>query len=125
MSATENDEIFTTWSDDLVESDITVVYLCGELDASTAPGFLTDIHRIVNRKRNVVMDAHLLSYIDSTGVAAILSTKNALDNEGKRLCLAGCHGLMSKILRLTRIDTHIHCYEDLDTAVAELKEVDH
>lgn len=119
MSTYENEDIFTTWTSELAEHDMTVVCLCGELDASTAPSFLSDVQGVVSKPRDVVADVHLLSYIDSTGVAAVLSIRNALQRAGKRLCLVGCHGLLTKILHITRIDTELRCFEDVDDAIAK------
>lgn len=121
MSVTRNEEIFTTWTDDLEESEASIMFLCGELDASTAPEFVTEARKIIGRRRNVIMDAHLLSYVDSTGVSAIISAKNALRAEDKELYLVGCHGLLSKILQLTRMDTTIRCLDTVESAIEEIK----
>lgn len=121
MSVTGYEEIFTTWSTDLSEVDASVVFLCGELDASSAPAFLTDMREVIDRGRDVIMDVHLLSYTDSTGVAAILATKNALQEVGRKLRLAGCHGLLTKILYTIRVRDDLLCYDDLDQAVQAVK----
>lgn len=117
MSVSESDEIFTTWSSDIADNEMSVVCLCGELDASSTPSFITDMQQLLNRRRNVIMDVHLLEYVDSTGVAAILSTKNALEALGRKLSLVGCHGLLTKILKITRIENEIKCYDEIDQAV--------
>lgn len=121
MSVSENGEIFTTWATDLDECDLSVACLVGELDASSAPGFILDMQELLNRRRNVIMDVHLLEYIDSTGVAAMLSTKIALESLGRRLLLVGCHGLLSKILHITRIESEFCCYEEIEDAVESIK----
>lgn len=120
MSTSENEEIFTTWTKEITEDKVSIVYLCGELDASSAPGFLSDMQNLVGSGKNLIMDTHLLSYIDSTGVSAILSTKHALERVHHKLCIVGCHGLLSKILDITRMDREIECYDDIDQAMAEL-----
>lgn len=120
MPANE-EEIFTTWISDQSDDNVSVMVLCGELDASTAPDFIASMRPVLDRDKDVVMDVHLLSYIDSTGVAAVLSAKNAQDQKGRKMCLVGCHGLMTKILHTMQIDRQIECYEDLDVAVAKMK----
>ena len=60
----------------------------------------------------------LLSYVDSTRLAAILSLKNALQGIGKRMCLAGCHGLVQRILEVTNIRREFKCFEDVDSAAS-------
>ncbi|MCE5323033.1 STAS domain-containing protein [bacterium] len=121
MSLSGNDDIFTTLISDLDECELSVVCLCGELDASSVPGFISDVQSLINRRRNVIMDVHLLEYTDSTGIAAILSTKTALDALGRRLLLVGCHGLLTKVLHITRIETELCCYESMEDAVNSIK----
>ncbi|MCE5197701.1 MAG: STAS domain-containing protein [Armatimonadota bacterium] len=121
MSISGSEEIFTTWASDLDEHELSTVCLCGELDASSAPAFISDMKKIISRRRNVIMDVHLLDYIDSTGVAAIISTKNAIEATGHKLGLVGCHGLLTKILHITRIEDELRCFEDIDQAIAGLK----
>lgn len=121
MQTPGTDEIFTTWISEMADIDASVVFLCGELDATSSPTFLSDIDSEVSRHRDIVLDVHLLSYVDSTGVAAILSIKNAIDSAGKRLCLVGCHGLMSKILDAMGVRQRLECYEDIEEASANLR----
>ncbi len=120
MRTSENEDIFTTWSTELDDYGATLIYLCGELDASTAPTFLSDLQNVAARQRHVILDVHLLSYIDSTGVAAIMSVRSTLQSAGKKLYLVGCHGLLTKILHIMRFDTELRCFEDLDPVLAEL-----
>ncbi|MCL5103999.1 MAG: STAS domain-containing protein [Armatimonadetes bacterium] len=121
MPVPESEEIFTTWTSDLDDRDISLVFLCGELDASSVPGFLADMQRVIKQGKHTVMDVHLLDYVDSTGVGAILSTRNALHESGRQMCLIGCHGLLTKILQLTRIDRDLCCLDNLEAATAEIR----
>jgi len=124
MSVSENEEIFTTWTSDVQGTNASIVYLCGELDASSAPSFLADVQEVISRHRDIVMDVHLLSYVDSTGVAAILSIRNALREFGKNLYLAGCHGLLTKILNTIHASDDLICFDDADQAIAALRSTD-
>jgi len=123
MPVPNSEEIFTTWTRDVASGDVSVVCLVGELDASTAPGFLTDVQEVLDRKHNIVLDVHLLSYVDSTGVAAILSIQHALAEAGKRMGMVGCHGLFTKILRITHIESELSCYEDIDAAISAVSKL--
>jgi anti-sigma B factor antagonist len=116
---TSNDEVFTTWTKELDDGQVSIIYLCGELDASSVPTLLSELHDVVNGKRNIMIDTHLLSYIDSTGLGALFSIKQALQGTGRGLCLVGAHGLLPKILQITRADSEFHCYENADEAMAE------
>jgi len=120
MSGTDEDEVFSSLIKDIESTNVSVLCLCGELDASTIPGFIDDAHDVIERRRNVIIDVHLLDYIDSTGVAAMLSTRNALEAVGRKMCLVGCHGLLSKVLEITQTQLALPCLEDLDTAIRVL-----
>jgi anti-anti-sigma factor len=122
MSSGDNEEIFTTWTYDLDEADACVLFLCGELDASSAPTFLADTRQVVSKRRNVIMDVHLLSYTDSTGVAAMLSVGSAVERAGRKLLLVGSHGLLARILDATQLGIRLCCCEDIDQAVESLRE---
>lgn len=119
-----NDEVFTTWTKELDDAHVSIVYLCGELDASSVPTLLGNVHEIVSGSRNIIMDTHLLSYIDSTGLGALLSIKQALRDSGRGLCIAGAHGLLPRILQVTRADAEFRCYEDVEEALAEANSSD-
>ena len=121
MRGHDESEIFTTWTTELDEPSVSVVCLCGELDASSAPTFLADMQGIVGRLRHVVMDVHLLEYVDTTGIAAVFSVRTALEGVGRRLCLVGCHGLVSKILRSARLEDQVLRFEDMDQAIAAIE----
>jgi len=124
MSVSENEDIFTTWTSDVQGTNVSIVYLCGELDASSTPSFLADVQEIISRRRDIIMDVHLLSYVDSTGVAAMLSIRNALREFGKNLYLAGCHGLLTKILNTIQVSDDLVCFENADQAIAAIKSTD-
>lgn len=115
-----NDEVFTTWTKELDDARVSIVYLCGELDASGIPAFLGDVHELVGGDHSIMMDAHLLSYIDSTGVGALFSIKQALRRSGRSMCIVGAHGLLTKILHVTRAEDEFRCYDNVDEAMAEV-----
>lgn len=114
-----DEDVFMTWTKDL-NGNIVCIYLCGELDASGVPAFLTDMHGISGSGKNVILDTHLLSYIDSTGIGALFSIKQALEAKGHGMCLVGCHGLLTKILDITRLHSRVKCYENMDDALGEI-----
>lgn len=118
---TSEEEVFTTWTSELEGHNVSVMCLCGELDASTVPTFVSEVQDVIARHRDIIMDVHLLSYIDSTGVGTLLSTKNALRSGGKKICLVGCHGLLTKIIHMIRVERELKCFDDIETAVVEME----
>lgn len=118
--ARANEEVFTTWTKELEGTPVSVIGLCGELDASSVPAFLSDIHELISGVRSIIMDCHLLSYIDSTGLGSLLSIKQALSAKGRGMCVVGAHGLLIKILDISRANREFRCYETVDEAMAEV-----
>lgn len=121
MSTTADEDVLTVWLEDVEGRNVTVVGLCGALDMSSAPILLSAVQDQVGRRRHIILDAHLLEYVDSAGVAAILSVKNALQRFGKKLCAVGCHGVLAKTLHVTRLEAELPCFDDLDAAVSALR----
>ncbi len=113
------DEVFTTWTRELEDAPVVVVYLCGELDASSVPALLSDLSEAINSNRSIMIDTHLLAYIDSTGLGALFSIKQALRDSDRGLCIVGAHGLLAKILKVARAEKEFRCYETSDEAMAE------
>ncbi len=121
MTLPRNEITFTTCTSDLEDTNSLLFCLCGELDASSVPVFLADAQKVIEQSRPVVMDVHLLEYVDSTGIAAMLSAKNALESAGNPMFLVGCHGLLTRILQITHIETELVCYEDTEAAIQTIK----
>lgn len=115
-----DDEVFTTWIKNLDDLPVAVVYLCGQLDASSVPALLGDLYEVINGYRSIMFDAHLLSYIDNTGLGALFSIKQAMHGRGRSVCIVGAHGLLSKILSASGTDAEFRCYQTADEAMAEV-----
>jgi len=49
-----------------------ILYLAGELEMATAEGFAVDVSAHLDGRREVVLDISELSFIDSTGIRALL-----------------------------------------------------
>lgn len=117
MSFEKPEDYFTVWVSNETGNRVSVVVLCGELDATSVPLFHTGIKRLINSRRNIVLDANLLTYIDSTGVSAIISTFNALKAKNRLLCITGAQGLAKKVFNLTQLDKAITLLPDIDTGL--------
>ncbi len=115
-----DDEVFTTWIKNLDDLPVAVVYLCGEMDASSVPALLGDLYEVINGCRSIMLDAHLLSYIDNNGLDALVSIKRALRDSGRGVCIVGAHGLLVKILDGSGADVDFKCYQTVEEAIAEV-----
>ena len=82
-----------------------VVTLTGELDADTARhlrGLVAE--HLLAGPGNLVLDLSGLSFVDSAGLAAMISADKGVRRAGMRLVLAAPRAPVRKIMRLTGID---------------------
>ncbi|MCE8007212.1 STAS domain-containing protein [Aestuariivita sp.] len=87
------------------------------IDAAMAIQFKEDMRQKTQGSPDrVVLDLSQVDFIDSSGLGAIVASMKQLD-AGVRLDLAGLSGNVSKVFRLTRMDTVFRLYDTLDAAV--------
>ncbi len=68
----------------------------------------------------VILDLSRVTFIDSSGLGAIVAAMKQLGN-GRQLDLAGLCPMVEKVFRLTRMDTVFQLFPSLDDAIAELE----
>ena len=83
--------------------------LAGELDASTVPVYERLVGTAVTIDRDVVVDADELTFIDSSGLHALLTTQRRAQGAGHRVVLRSASRRLRRLLELT--DT-VHLFED-------------
>jgi anti-sigma B factor antagonist len=77
--------------------------LRGELDMATAPILLTAVGPMLQDPANdVVLDVRRLSFVDSTGISALIRISTRL--EGRTLTLVGPAENVARVLKLVRAD---------------------
>ena len=65
----------------------------------------------------LVVDLTQVTYVDSAGLAALVSGLKAAREAGGTLDLVGLDGQVLKVLRLTLLDRVIETHSDLETAL--------
>ena len=81
-----------------------IVHLSDEIDLSNAMNQRSDMSSHIARKGHLIVDFSALRFIDSAGLAVLLSVYNALEKLGRRLFISGAQGSPRQVLRLTRLD---------------------
>lgn len=100
--------------------DCLVLYLVGECDIGTVPMLTVELRRALAENKHVVLEVHLLTYIDSTGVSAIASAQESLAQSKRQLRLVGAHGLLDRIMRITKLDGMIPVDGSVDDALTSI-----
>lgn len=88
------------------------------IDASVAIRFKDQLREMTARTPGrVVLDMHKVSFVDSSGLGAIVAAVKQLDSHQK-LDLSGLTPGVDKVFRLTRMDSIFAIHSDLDAALA-------
>jgi anti-anti-sigma factor len=100
--------------------DCLVLYLVGECDIATVPLLTQELRRAISENRHVVLEVHLLTYIDSTGISAVASAQESLAQSKRQLRVVGSHGIFDRIMRITKLDAVIPMDQSVDEALAAI-----
>lgn len=73
----------------------------GELDLSTADRLTEALEEALALRAHVVVDLQPCSFLDSTGIAAILCARRQLADQGCVLCVIGARNGVERVLDIT------------------------
>ena len=105
----ENEAALTT----TVESGefISVVRAVGDVDLNTVPQFKAALADASEAEDGIVLDMRAVSYMDSSGFAALLEAGRILRSTGGTLHLFGCSAGISRMMEITRLNTVFFLHE--------------
>lgn len=89
-------------------NDVHIVSLRGELDMATAEGLADRLVRVSGS--TVVVDLDLLTFMDSSGIAALIEAKNRMA-EGDMLVLARPQENVRRVFEITGLSEWIHDWD--------------
>ena len=91
--------------EDRQDGDVLIVKPAEQaLDAYAAPGFREQMAGFIQQgQRQIVLDLSLVSFVDSTGLGAIVSSLKRLDGNGVMVICCACE-MVRDVFRLTRMD---------------------
>ena len=93
--------------------------LDGRIAADIAPRFKAHLAEYMsNGNRSIVLDLGAVTFIDSSGLGALVSSLKSMGNGD--LVVASARGAVASMFKLTRMDKVFRMYENSDLAVAAL-----
>jgi len=96
-----------------------LVALTGELDLATAPKLEDELRRVeARRPALVVIDLKPLSFMDSSGLRALIAADSRAREAGSRLVLVRGDERVQRVLRITRLDERLEIVDDADAPTA-------
>ena len=98
-----------------------VVELTDRFDVVTAPEIKSELIDAVNDgARTIIIDLSQVSFLDSSGVGALVAIHKALEHEGGQLRLAALPKQAHLVLRLTQLESLFSLHRTIDDAVADV-----
>jgi len=99
---------------------LNVLSLQGEIDLHVSPDVSRSIDSMVEKKpERIVIDLSRATFIDSSGLAALIVAMQMVEAYGGKLFLTGLHETMRSIFATSRLDQVFQILPDVDAALAE------
>lgn len=88
--------------------------------ADVAPQFKAHLARyLASGERSIVLDLGAVSFIDSSGLGALIASLKAIGSEG-HLVISGACGTVATMFKLTRMDKILRLFGTTEEAVAAI-----
>ncbi len=97
-----------------------VLSLVGELDLASAPRFVTQAAEALRTgAKRLLVELEGVSFIDSSGLAALLNVLRRATAARAGLVLVGAHGQVRDVLAQTRLEREFTFAPSVDAAVSD------
>jgi anti-sigma B factor antagonist len=102
-----------------VESDDTahVLHVGGELDLNTRTELEAVLAGLPKPPMIVVLEFSELTFVDSTGLKSLLNEHRRARAEGYEFAIAGAHGPVREVFRITALDISLPLVPDVASVV--------
>ena len=97
-----------------------VSFTVDNLDAGNVKGFRTEIESIAAAHDALLLDMSRLSFVDSSGLGALLSCLRMMKNKKGQLLLFGMTKPVRALFELVRMNRIFSIYNSQEEALAEL-----
>jgi len=107
----------------LKETDGVVLFdIEGEIDLYNAPALKNEIKKkIEEQKYNIVINLRRVSYIDSSGIGALISSLSNLKKYQGGLKIVNVTGSVKKVFELTKLTSFFEIFDDEESAINSFK----
>ena len=96
-----------------------VLTLEGEIDLHVSPAIGVSLARMIEKKpARLVVDLSQVTYIDSSGLAALIEAMQNVEKYGGKFALAGLQETVRSIFEIARLDQVFQIFPDADSAIA-------
>ncbi len=103
-------------------NNITILDIQGEIDLYNAPEIKDIIHKLIEaQKYNVIINLEKVSYIDSSGIGALISSLSNLKKYQGGLKIINVYASVKKVFELTKLTSFFEIFESEGEALAKFK----
>lgn len=105
-----------------VDGSVLIVRAEGELDLSTAPQFRAGVEHALDRTmaRDLLLNMRGVTFVDSSGLGAILGRYRRVSQAGGRVVMCGVTGRVKPIIELSGLMRIVPLFDSEREAIAHL-----
>ena len=92
-------------------------HFSGDIDLSNVPLLWSNLKAACEDGHNVIVDLSSVTYVDSTGLKALLDCHNIFVGRGQLLAIAGPPTMLLKILNIVGLGNSIPIFPSIEAAV--------
>jgi anti-sigma B factor antagonist len=109
--------IFSTF-----QGDVARVCVSGEIDLAGAPSLVEHVGALIDGgvQTTIVIDVLNASFVDASGVGALVQLKTCAEAAGRALCVVGVHGQIARVLALVGVADFLSGLVDLKDNCGEV-----
>ena len=100
------------------DGDVVVLSVSGEVDMATAPELAKAIELVSDQTRAVVVDFHAVTFLDSSGLNALVRGQRALGERGIELrVVTAAESPVRRVFEITQLTDSLSVVGSLDEAL--------
>ncbi|HPS21001.1 MAG TPA: STAS domain-containing protein [Candidatus Omnitrophota bacterium] len=105
------------------KNGVVVGYIDGEINIETVPYFKTVLEKmIISKVGNVILNFEKVVYIDSMGIASILTFIKKHEGSGAKTAFCNIQPKLFSIFKITKLDRVLRIFDTEEEALKELSE---
>ncbi len=101
---------------------VVILDIQGEIDLYNAPEIKDTIQKLIEaQKYNIIINLEKVSYIDSSGIGALISSLSNLKKYQGSLKIINVYASVKKVFELTKLTSFFEIYNSEEEALAKFK----
>ncbi len=101
---------------------IVIIEVSGEVDLYNAPTLKEEIQKLVEQEKyKIIMNLDRVSYVDSSGIGALISSYSNLKKFQGSMRISNVAGSVRKVFELTKLTSFFDIDDDEEQSLAAIK----